>query len=78
MGTKQGAMGKGEDGSGKALGQAEPDSRRESFQGNTRVPQEQHELLRVCGGESQLTLEGTSKTMRLGNGGYIVWVFLTL
>ena len=29
------------------LGQAEPDSRRESFQGNTRVPQEQHELLRA-------------------------------
>lgn len=28
-------------------GQAEPDSRRESFQGNTRVPQEQHELLRA-------------------------------
>lgn len=72
------ARGKTEVGRSATLGQAEPDSRRESFQGNTRVPQEQHEFLGVCGGESQLTLEGTSKTMRLGNGGYIVWVFLTL
>lgn len=57
-------------------GQAEPDCRRVISRKPQEFPQEQHELLRAgvcvwsCGGASQETLEGTSKTKGIGNGGF--------
>lgn len=70
MGTQRESHGQeGKMGVGRPApsGQAEPDSRGESSQGNARVPQEQHELPRA-GGHLQETLEGTSKTVILRNG----------